>query len=95
MVCEELSEFCNGKELASVAAYNTIYKHSISDHIFPQFSNSVNVRVLQPIQNLLGLFQGPLHLIQKRNDKLLDYDACLNKAEKTKDISKLKSVSYL
>ncbi|KAI6661385.1 hypothetical protein LOD99_9968 [Oopsacas minuta] len=92
IVCEGLTELCNGKDLQCVTAYNKVYRQTISEQIFPQLSDSLNLRVLQPIQNLLGLFQGPLHLIQKRNDKLLDYDACLNKAEKTRDVMKLKAM---
>jgi len=39
------------------------------------------------------LFQGPQRLIQKRNDKCLDYDRWSNKIDKIKDRDKLKAVS--
>lgn len=40
---------------------------------------------MQPIQQLLTLFQGPSTLIGKRKDKLLDYDHLQHALEKTKD----------
>lgn len=55
--------------------------------------DSVQVQVLSPLNSLLNLFQGPQRLIQKRNDKCLDYDRWSNKIDKIKDRDKLKAVS--
>jgi hypothetical protein len=33
----------------------------------------------------MELFEGPAILVQKRHDKLLDYDGCFAKAEKSKE----------
>lgn len=41
--------------------------------------------MIQPLQQLLTLFQGPSTLIGKRKDKLLDYDHLQHTLEKTKD----------
>ena len=41
--------------------------------------------MIQPLQQLLTLFQGPSTLIAKRKDKLLDYDHLQHALEKTKD----------
>lgn len=57
--------------------------------------DSVQVQVLSPLNSLLNLFQGPQRLIQKRNDKCLDYDRWSNKIDKIKDRDKLKVVSCL
>ena len=46
-----------------------------------------------PLETLLGLFQNPLHLIQKRKDKLLDYDHlryALDHAEDSEKIAQLR-----
>lgn len=51
------------------------------------------MQVLSPLNSLLNLFQGPQRLIQKRNDKCLDYDRWSNKIDKIKDRDKLKAVS--
>ena len=44
-----------------------------------------NRHVTEPLNQLLQLFQGPFRLIQKRNDKCLDYDRAQNKAMRAKD----------
>lgn len=41
--------------------------------------------MIQPLQQLLTLFQGPSTIIGKRKDKLLDYDHLQHALEKTKD----------
>ena len=41
--------------------------------------------VTEPLSQLLQLFQAPFRLIQKRNDKCLDYDRAKNKWERAKD----------
>jgi hypothetical protein len=45
----------------------------------------VEQRVLVPLNTLMELFEGPAILVQKRHDKLLDYDGFYAKAEKNKD----------
>ena len=42
-------------------------------------------RVLGPLNTLMELFEGPVILVQKRHDKLLDYDGLFAKAKKNKD----------
>ena len=41
--------------------------------------------VISPLTQLLLMFAGPHKLIQKRFDKLLDYDNCKERAERLKD----------
>lgn len=57
----------------------------IMNHYWVDFKNVVERRVTMPLMSLLDLFEGPCKLIEKRNDKLLDYDNCLAKADKNKD----------
>lgn len=52
----------------------------------------IDKNVCVPLNRLLRMFSSPNHLIQKRNDKLLDYDNCSSKLEKCKDTNKLKIV---
>jgi hypothetical protein len=49
--------------------------------------------VVKPLQQLLDAFHSPGRLIQKRTDKLLDYSASSQKAEKNKETSKNRIVS--
>lgn len=57
----------------------------IMSQYWAEFKNVVERRVTCPIMSLLELFEGPCKLIEKRNDKLLDYDTCLAKADKNKE----------
>lgn len=41
--------------------------------------------VINPLTQLLLMFAGPHKLIQKRFDKLLDYDNCKERADRLKD----------
>ena len=62
-------------------------------YLFSYQMDTVQVQVLSPLNSLLSLFQGPQRLIQKRNDKCLDYDRWSNKIDKIRDRDKLKTVS--
>ena len=49
-------------------------------------------KVLQPLNNLLKLLEVPNKLIQKRRDKLLDYEFARSNYEKLKDKHLIKAV---
>ncbi|KAG7492520.1 hypothetical protein MATL_G00014840 [Megalops atlanticus] len=57
----------------------------ISDKQFTQFKERTENLVISPLTQLLSMFAGPHKLIQKRFDKLLDYDNCKERAERMKD----------
>ncbi len=48
--------------------------------------------VVTPLDNLLSLFQDPLHLIHKRKDKLLDYDHLQYAFEHAEEQDKIKQL---
>ncbi|KAM4716352.1 dynamin-binding protein isoform 4-T4 [Anableps anableps] len=58
---------------------------SISDKQFTQFKERTEALVIKPLSQLLLMFAGPHKLIQKRFDKLLDYDNCKERADRLKD----------
>ncbi|XP_047464614.1 dynamin-binding protein isoform X4 [Mugil cephalus] len=58
---------------------------SISDKQFTQFKERTEALVISPLTQLLVMFAGPHKLIQKRFDKLLDYDNCKERADRLKD----------
>ncbi|KAL0984603.1 hypothetical protein UPYG_G00143860 [Umbra pygmaea] len=58
---------------------------SISDKQFTHFKERTEALVIFPLTQLLLMFAGPHKLIQKRFDKLLDYDNCKERAERLKD----------
>lgn len=54
--------------------------------------------VVIPLETLVGLFQNPFHLIQKRKDKLLDYDHmqyALDRADDPEKIAQLREETLL
>uniref|UniRef100_A0A8B9K4G1 Dynamin-binding protein n=1 Tax=Astyanax mexicanus TaxID=7994 RepID=A0A8B9K4G1_ASTMX len=57
----------------------------ISDKQFTQFKERTETLVISPLTQLLSMFAGPHKLIQKRFDKLLDYDNCKERADRLKD----------
>ncbi|XP_067100753.1 dynamin-binding protein isoform X2 [Osmerus mordax] len=57
----------------------------ISDKQFSHFKERTEALVISPLTQLLLMFAGPHKLIQKRFDKLLDYDNCKERAERLKD----------
>ncbi|XP_061565302.1 dynamin-binding protein isoform X2 [Cololabis saira] len=57
----------------------------ISDKQFTQFKNRTEALVINPLTQLLLMFAGPHKLVQKRFDKLLDYDNCKERADRLKD----------
>lgn len=58
---------------------------SISDKQFTDFKERTEALVINPLNQLLLMFSGPHKLIQKRFDKLLDYDNCKERADRLKD----------
>ncbi|KAK0132884.1 Dynamin-binding protein [Merluccius polli] len=58
---------------------------SISDKQFTHFKERTEALVTGPLGQLLLMFAGPHKLIQKRFDKLLDYDSCKERAERFRD----------
>uniref|UniRef100_A0A8C9TS63 Dynamin-binding protein n=1 Tax=Scleropages formosus TaxID=113540 RepID=A0A8C9TS63_SCLFO len=57
----------------------------ISDKHFAEFKERTETLVIAPLTQLLSMFAGPHKLIQKRFDKLLDYDNCKERAERLRD----------
>ncbi|KAG9338353.1 hypothetical protein JZ751_025912, partial [Albula glossodonta] len=57
----------------------------ISDKQFTHFKERTEALVISPLTQLLSMFAGPHKLIQKRFDKLLDYDSCKERADRLKD----------
>lgn len=55
--------------------------------------NSVHEKVLQPLKNLMKCLEIPSKLIEKRHDKLLDYEFAKSNMEKLKEKYFLKAVS--
>ena len=57
-------------------------------------TNFVHEKVLQPLNDLLKLLEVPNKLIQKRKDKLLDYECARSNYDKLKDKNLIKAVEF-
>ncbi|XP_059488491.1 dynamin-binding protein-like [Neocloeon triangulifer] len=82
-LADAISDFFDDK-----SANNVDFKEAqnfISKELLQQFISSLQKYVLDTLNIILELALGPLKLIEKRNDKLADYEALMSKAEKLKD----------
>nr|CAD7396633.1 unnamed protein product [Timema cristinae] len=82
-MAEAISVLYNEK-IIEVDRYQSIHNR-IYSHFWMDFKSSVERRVMDPLNTLLAYFDGPEKLVQKRNDKLLDYDGYCARADKLKD----------
>ncbi|XP_029933395.1 dynamin-binding protein isoform X3 [Myripristis murdjan] len=95
---QHIRESASVKVLAAISFCDIYTEHSvldperfqrahrcISDKQFTQFKERTEALVINPLTQLLLMFAGPHKLIQKRFDKLLDYDNCKERAERLKD----------
>ncbi|XP_068082525.1 dynamin-binding protein isoform X2 [Anabrus simplex] len=87
-IAEDIAHFYQEKN-SEVEEFVKIQK-LIDKKFWKDFENTVHRRVTTPLNTLIELFEGPLILIQKRQDKFLDYNACCMKAEKNRDVRLVK-----
>lgn len=74
-----------------VDSFRTIQRN-IRTTVWPEFKTTVEVKLIKPLTALLHLYEGPNKLIEKRNDKLLDYDSASQRVEKNKDVNRGKQL---
>lgn len=88
-IAENVADLYKEKQvqLREVERFRKAHRHVISA-FWNQFSVFLENRVVKPLQQLLDTFHSPGRLIQKRTDKLLDYSASSQKADKNKDPTK-------
>ncbi|KAG1660804.1 Dynamin-binding protein [Nymphon striatum] len=85
-ICDYYVEKINLKEIQE---YREVQR-SITNRYWEDFKSTLDKYVFIPLNQLLKMFTGPNNLIQKRNDKLLDYDNSNSKIDKCKDLNKQK-----
>ena len=66
--------------------FDTFYKLDLFSNTTrsTEFTNHINKvvpNVLMPLKNLIDMYSGPNKLIEKRNDKLLDYEGAMSDLE--------------
>ncbi|XP_029637819.1 dynamin-binding protein isoform X2 [Octopus sinensis] len=86
-LCSGLDNIYNESQPEELKYYAEATKVVCSQY-YLEFRNQVDMLVLQPLNQLLSLFLGPNKVIEKRFDKLLDYDSLARKSklDKTNEI---------
>lgn len=92
VIAEFLAQYYQGKPPVEVKRLQSIRSIIWSQYV-DDFKSCIEKRVSAPLHFLATLLEGPMILVAKRHDKLLDYDAAISKSEKYKD-SKIVIVTY-
>ncbi|GAB1611131.1 dynamin-binding protein-like isoform X2 [Argonauta hians] len=79
-LCSGLDNIYNETQPEELKYYAEATKVVCSQY-YLEFRNQVDMLVLQPLNQLLSLFFGPNKVIEKRFDKLLDYDSLARKSK--------------
>ncbi|XP_063220463.1 dynamin-binding protein-like isoform X2 [Bacillus rossius redtenbacheri] len=84
LIVENIVSLYDEDTTTEVDMYCKIVKN-ISSQFLNEFKRTFESRVSIPLSMLLKCFEGPWKLVQKRYDKLLDYEAFFSRMDKTKD----------
>ncbi|XP_034936280.1 dynamin-binding protein-like isoform X2 [Chelonus insularis] len=84
LISDYINQFYSGVNNNEVYQYH-LMRMMIASKNMALFRDSINKKVIQPINSLITMLEGPAMLITKRHDKLLDYDNAISKAEKNKE----------
>ena len=76
-----------------VERFNASQKR-IASTFWNDYKRISDLRVVAPLLKLQETFGGPMRLVQKRNDKRLDFNASKQKSDKNHDPSKDKAVIF-
>lgn len=94
ITAESVQEYYGDYKSDEILQYVHINAEMLNN-IYSKNTNFVHEKVLQPLNNLLKLLEVPNKLIQKRRDKLLDYEFAKSNYEKLKDKNFIKAVIAL
>ncbi|KAL4224790.1 hypothetical protein ACF0H5_015486 [Mactra antiquata] len=87
-IAADIEDFYSEKrDIQEVQRYQSFY-NSIHMTFLPNFQVEVDELVVLPLNQMVGMFEGPNKVIQKRYDKLLDYDNMKRKAQNDKAFEK-------
>ncbi|CAL1281416.1 unnamed protein product [Larinioides sclopetarius] len=89
-ISEDISEFYQDKKTQKeVEQFRNTHRIILAEH-WEAFKQTIERSINSQIKLLLQNFGGPTNLIQKRYDKLLDFESASSKVEKNKDVTKIK-----
>lgn len=82
---ETIGDFYDEERAQKIVDNFRTIQRTIAGSYWPDFKRLIEKRAYEPLVSLLNLFEGPSKLIEKRIDKLLDYDLASQRLEKIKD----------
>ncbi|GIY80564.1 dynamin-binding protein [Caerostris darwini] len=89
-ISEDISEFYQErKNQQEVEKFRDTHRIILTEH-WDTFKQTIERSISSTMKLLLQSFRGPTNLIQKRYDKLLDFESASSKMEKNKDVTKIK-----
>ncbi|BFZ16161.1 hypothetical protein BsWGS_19199 [Bradybaena similaris] len=86
---DDIMEFYKDKECAEATKLYEVTCKQLS--LFDSMKETVDIVVIVPLNILVGLFSGPTKVIEKRFDKLLDYNYQFGKLENDKELQAAKN----
>ncbi|KAK3102404.1 hypothetical protein FSP39_011155 [Pinctada imbricata] len=84
----DIIDFYDDKQQSPTVQQFQQAQQKIDNTFLPEFLENVSVLVVSPLTKLTQMFDGPTKVIQKRYDKLLDYDNLLRKGKDEKATEK-------
>ncbi|XP_059156460.1 dynamin-binding protein-like isoform X2 [Physella acuta] len=88
LVAMDIKEFFAGKDSLEAKKLSEVVNKVVQ--LYSQMKEKMRLNVEEPLHVLVGLFNAPGHVIEKRFDKLLDYNHQLGKAENDKELVQAK-----
>ncbi|KAH9495019.1 hypothetical protein Btru_018446 [Bulinus truncatus] len=88
-VVDDITQFYSGKDCVEARKLQAVVTKLLD--LYDNMKCNIEKTVVFPLNTLVGLFNGPSHVIEKRFDKLLDYNSQLGKAENDKELQAAKN----
>ncbi|XP_054710835.1 rho guanine nucleotide exchange factor 38-like, partial [Uloborus diversus] len=89
-IAEDIADiYQERKSQQEVDQFRSVHR-VILTQFWESFKQNIERNVNSPIKMLLQAFRGPINLIHKRHDKLLDSLSATSKMEKNRDVTKIK-----
>ncbi|OXU22019.1 hypothetical protein TSAR_006757 [Trichomalopsis sarcophagae] len=90
VLTEQLHQYYTGVRSDEVWRLREV-RQIIRSQYIKDFKSCIERRVISPLNALISLLSGPELLINKRHDKMLDYDTAISRRDRAEDISSAKS----
>ena len=90
-VCDGLGRIFSGEDKPPEVDRFWSVHYGIRSRIWPEIERQLSVQVISPLGVISDTISRPMLLIEKRRNKLLDYDKLRNRMDKARDVTALVS----